>query len=69
MDYFNISQLCCRCGRGKKVFKIELRFYDVDGKLNLTRAQISRDFSFKCEVRHQVSNVDFYRFSNREMIV
>ena len=69
MDHFNILQLCRHCGRGKKVFKIELSFYDADGELNLSKAQISRDFSLKCEVCHRVSNVDFYSFSNREIIV
>ena len=69
MDHFNISQLCQHCGRGRKVFKIKLSFYEAEGKLNLSRAQISGDFSFTREVCHRISIVDFYSFSNRQIIV
>ena len=69
MDHFNILQLCQHCRRGKKVFKNELSFYDADGSLNLSRAQISRDFSFTGKVCCRISIADFYSFSNRQIIV
>ena len=33
MDHFNITQICVKCLRGKKEFRVDLKLYDDNGRL------------------------------------
>ena len=69
MDHFNISQLCRFCGKGNKVFKVDLRCYDADGKVNVNPMRMLTNFSFQCEFCCIVSTLDFDKFSHPNIIL
>ena len=67
MDHFNITQACIHCLRGSKLFRVDLSCYDAEGRLVITPENMNR-FSFTCQFCHEVSPLDFYRFSHPDLI-
>ena len=67
MDHINISQTCDYCLIGKKVFRVDLKLYDAEGKL-LAGTRRMKIFRFICQFCQKESSLDFYNFSHPDLI-
>ena len=67
MDYFTITQQCCKCQRGSKTFHVHLSLYDASGRLN-HQVQNMDEFKFTCHLCWENTQLDFYRFSHPDLI-
>ena len=68
MDHINITQACVHCLRGKKVFRVDLKLYDADGKLMINGTEKMKIFRFMCHFCWRESTLDFYKFSHPDLI-
>ena len=48
MDHFLLTQLCQKCKKGCETFKVSLSNYDVAGRFNLSKVEVTEQFSFVC---------------------
>ena len=67
MDHFNITQECIHCLKGSKVFRVDLSYYDAEGRRIILPKDMER-FGFICQFCGKKSTLDFYRFSHPDMI-
>ena len=68
MDHFKITQTCVHCLRGKKLFRVDLDLYDVEGRLTVVGTEKMKTFRFICQFCWKESPLDFYRFSHSNLI-
>ena len=68
MDHFYITQICTKCVRGEKKFRIDLRLYDDNGRL-ADGVETMEQFCFICTFCWKKTRLDFYRFSHPDMIL
>ena len=68
MDHFNITQACIHCLRGSKLFRVDLNWYDAEGRLIITGTEKMNSYRFTCQFCYKQSTLDFYRFSHPDLI-
>ena len=68
MDYFNITQACVHCLKGKKLFRVDLNLYDDEGRLLIHGTEKMKAFRFMCHFCWRESSLDFYKFSHPDLI-
>ena len=67
MDHFNITQECIHCLKDSKVFRVDLSYYDAQGRRIILEKDMRR-FRFICQFCRKETTPDFYRFSHPDMI-
>ena len=68
MDHFYINQICIKCLRGNKKFRVDLQLFDENGRLYPGTDKLDR-FSFTCEFCWKKTQLDFYKFSHPDLIL
>ena len=64
MNHFLFTQLCQKCKKGCKTFKVSLSYYDVAGRFNLSKVEVAEEFSFICSFCTELNIVDFEQVCN-----
>ena len=67
MDHFNITQECIYCLKGSKVFRVDLSYYDAQGRRIIMPKDMGR-FRFICQFCGKETTLDFYRFSHPDLM-
>ena len=68
-SFFYFTQLCRQCKRGYKKFKIDLSYYDEDGKISLENSEIFERFSFTCKKCELTNVLNFDELCSKETIL
>ena len=64
MDHFLLTQLCQKCKKGCETFKVSLSNYGIAGRFNLSKVEVTVQFSFVCVFCEMVNIVDFEQVCN-----
>ena len=64
MDRFLFTQLCQKCKKDCETFKVSLSNYEGAGRFNLSKVEVTKQFSFVCVFCEMVNIVDFEQVCN-----
>ena len=64
MEHFLFTQLCRKCKKSLKTYKIFSSYYDDNGRFILSKEEARNVFSFVCQFCNSTNTVDLEEISN-----